>query len=78
MKSGGEPPHSKKSALRRGFVSFAAFVLVMAGSMFLGAGRLDWTPGWAFLGVYLLVAVVAVAYLRRTNPEVLVARSQFH
>lgn len=71
-------PQLNKNAVRRGFLSFAVFLLVMAGSMFLAAGRLDWTPGWAFLGVYLLTAVVVVVYLRRTNPEVLVARSKFH
>jgi protein-S-isoprenylcysteine O-methyltransferase Ste14 len=65
-------------ALRRGFLSFAGFVLIMAGSMILGARRLDWLPGWAFLAVYLAITVVAVAYLRRTNPEVLIARSSFH
>jgi protein-S-isoprenylcysteine O-methyltransferase Ste14 len=65
-------------AVRRGFLSFAVFLLVSAVSVFLAAGRLDWTPGWAFLGFYLLTGIVAVAYLYRTNPEVLVARSQFH
>jgi protein-S-isoprenylcysteine O-methyltransferase Ste14 len=86
MKSGDDheymvpAPHSQEDAraLRRGFISFAVFFLVMAASTFLAAGRLDWTPGWIFLGVYLLLGVVAVAYLWRTNPEVLVARSQFH
>ena len=65
-------------AIRRGSITFAVFFFVMAGSMFLAAGRLDWTPGWVFLGVYLVVAIVAVAYLWRTNPEVLAARSDFH
>ncbi len=65
-------------AMRRGLISFAVFLLVMAGSMFGIAERLDWTPGWVFLGVYLLTGAAAVAYLYRTNPEVLVARSQFH
>ena len=31
---------------------FAVFLLVVAGSMFGLAERLDWTPGWVFLGVY--------------------------
>src|SRR5271166_113278 len=65
-------------AIRRGFISFAVFFFVMAASMFLAAGRLEWTPGWVFLGVYLLLAIAVVAYLWRTNPEVLAARSEFH
>jgi protein-S-isoprenylcysteine O-methyltransferase Ste14 len=68
----------KARAVRRGFISFAVFFLLMAASMFLAADKFDWTPGWVFLGVYLLTTVVVVLYLRRTNPEVLVARSQFH
>jgi protein-S-isoprenylcysteine O-methyltransferase Ste14 len=76
--SGDVSQRSKENAVRRGFLSFAVFLVVMTASMFLGAGRLDWTPGWVFLAVYLLVAVVAVAYLWRTNPEILVARSSFH
>jgi protein-S-isoprenylcysteine O-methyltransferase Ste14 len=75
--SGNELPHSNR-AMRRGFISFAVFFFAMAASMFLSAGRFDWTPGWVFLAVSLVVAVVAVAYLWRTNPEVLVARSEFH
>ena len=65
-------------ALRRGFIAFVVFFFAMAALMFLAAGRLDWTPGWIFLIVYLASGIVAVAYLWRTNPEVLVARSQFH
>jgi len=71
-------PHSKRRALLRGLLSFAVFLLVMTGSMFLAAGKIDWTPGWVFLGVYLLTAVVIVTYLGRTNPEILAARSEFH
>ena len=71
-------PHSNKNAIRRGFLSFAVFLLVLAGSMFGIAQRLDWTPGWVFLGVYVLTGAAAVAYLWRANPEVLIARSQFH
>ncbi len=78
-------PESRKAvdigaarAIRRGFIAFAVFFFVMAASMFLAVGRLDWTPGWMFLIVYLALGVIAVAYLWRTNPEVLVARSQFH
>jgi protein-S-isoprenylcysteine O-methyltransferase Ste14 len=69
---------NKAQAVRRGFYSFAVVLVVMSGSMFGIAERLDWAAGWVFLVVYVLVGAFAVAYLQRTNPEVLVARSQFH
>ncbi len=65
-------------AIGRGFIAFAVFFLAMAASMFLAAGKLDWTPGWLFLLVYLVLTATAIAYLWQTNPDVLVARSQFH
>jgi protein-S-isoprenylcysteine O-methyltransferase Ste14 len=65
-------------AMRRGYIAFVVFLFVMAGSMFLAAGRIDWLPGWLFLAVYLVLAFIVIAYLRGTNPEVLVARSEFH
>jgi protein-S-isoprenylcysteine O-methyltransferase Ste14 len=51
------------------------FFIVLAASLFLAAGRIDWLPGWIFLAVYLAIAVAAVAYLWHTNPEILIARS---
>jgi protein-S-isoprenylcysteine O-methyltransferase Ste14 len=70
--------HSTARALRRGLISFVIFIVFMIASMTLSAGRLDWMPGWTFLAVYLVLGFVTVAYLWRTNPEVIVARSEFH
>ncbi len=72
-----EQPTAKR-ALRRGILSLGGFVLLMALSMFWPAGQLGWMRGWVFLVTYLVLAVVAVIYLWRTNPEVVVARSTFH
>jgi protein-S-isoprenylcysteine O-methyltransferase Ste14 len=71
-------PSDSARAMRRGYIAFVVFLFVMAASMFLAAGRIDWLPGWLFLAVYLVLAFIVIAYLRRTNPEVLVARSEFH
>ena len=57
---------------------FAGFVLLMAASLFWPAGKLGWMEGWAFLITYVVVAIIAVCYLWRTNPEVIVARSTRH
>ena len=71
----GQP--AAKRALRRGMIWFAAFIVLMALSMFLAAGDFGWLPGWIFLGVYLVMSAAVVAYLWRVNPEVVVARSNF-
>lgn len=65
-------------ALRRGIVWLGGIVVLMAAPMFLSAGGLGWVQGWFFLGTYIALTVAAVAYLWRTNPEVIVARSTFH
>jgi protein-S-isoprenylcysteine O-methyltransferase Ste14 len=67
-----------KPGLRRSILWLVRYVIFMAITMFVPAGRLDWTNGWIFLGVYVLLAIAALAYLCRVNPEIIVARSSFH
>jgi protein-S-isoprenylcysteine O-methyltransferase Ste14 len=67
-----------RRALHRGFLWFVGYMLLLAVSMFLPAGRLGWTEGWAFLVTYLVLTIGAVAYLWRANPDVVIARSRFH
>ena len=65
-------------ALRRGLLYFAAFLLVLILALFLPAGKITWWRGWIFVIVYLATSAAATAYLWRTNPEVVVARSTIH
>jgi protein-S-isoprenylcysteine O-methyltransferase Ste14 len=76
----GDAPEKQnaKGALRRGILWLAGYILLMAVSIFVPAGRLDWIPGWAFIVTYLVLVIAAIAYLWRTNPDVIVARSTFH
>jgi protein-S-isoprenylcysteine O-methyltransferase Ste14 len=67
-----------RRAVRRGMLGMAGYLLVLAASMFLPAGRLGWTRGWAFLVAFTVLNLAAVCYLWRTNPEVVVARSTPH
>lgn len=46
--------------------------------MFLPAGDWAWMRGWLFVAVFLSTIAVAVLYLWRVNPEVVVARSRLH
>ena len=65
------------SVLRRSLLSLAVFLLILALVMFLPAG-IGWWHGWLFLGVFVLQVALATIYLWRRNPEIFVARSEFH
>jgi protein-S-isoprenylcysteine O-methyltransferase Ste14 len=45
--------------------------------VFLPAGRLDWRPGWIFLGVMTLAFTASALVLARLNPRIFRARSRF-
>jgi protein-S-isoprenylcysteine O-methyltransferase Ste14 len=67
-----------RRALRRGMLWLGGFIVLLAVSMFLPAGQLGWIEGWVFLVVFTVMMFAAVAYLWRTHPEVVVARSSYH
>lgn len=46
--------------------------------MFWPAGSWNWGRGWLFVGVFVVTMIAAAVYLRRVNPEILVARTQRH
>lgn len=52
------------------------FPIFCALFMFLPAGTIRWPKGWIFLGVFLVSETIAFVYLWKTNPELLIARSQ--
>jgi protein-S-isoprenylcysteine O-methyltransferase Ste14 len=65
-----------RSVLIHSFVSLAVTLLSMGAVMFLSAGTFRWLLGWLFLAVFLLVTLVAMAWLLRVNPEIFAARSR--
>lgn len=66
------------AALLRAIRSLAGFMIFLGVALFLPAGSLWWANGWLFLLVFFLWTAPSVAYLRRTNPEIFVARSKIH
>jgi protein-S-isoprenylcysteine O-methyltransferase Ste14 len=46
--------------------------------MFWPAGDIRWTNGWVFMLVFFALTIPSMIYLRRTNPDIFVARSKFH
>jgi protein-S-isoprenylcysteine O-methyltransferase Ste14 len=58
-------------------LAVAATGLVFAALLFVPAGRLDWTLGWAYLGLVLAYASATWACLARWNAELIERRMRF-
>jgi protein-S-isoprenylcysteine O-methyltransferase Ste14 len=69
-------PAIPRNVLIRSFVSLAVTWLVMGAGLFFPAGTVQWLHGWLFLAVFLLLTLVAMAWLWRVNPDIFVARSR--
>lgn len=51
--------------------------LACVALVFVPVGRLDWAPGWWFLGILVGAFLVSAAVLARVNPVIYRARSRF-
>lgn len=51
-----------------------AMLLVFAALIFVPAGRLDWVPGWVYMGLLTLYVVTAWVSLQQWNPELIARR----
>jgi protein-S-isoprenylcysteine O-methyltransferase Ste14 len=60
--------------LIQAFVSLAVTLLSMGAALFLSAGTLQWPHGVLFMAVFLFLTLIAMGWLWRVNPEILVAR----
>lgn len=49
---------------------------VYAALAFLGAGRLDWMPGWIYAAVFIAVSVIGSLIVQLANPGLLEARAK--
>ena len=63
-----------RGALIQSFVSLALTLLLMGAALFLAAGTLRWAHGWWFMAAFVLLTLVAIAWLWHVNPEIFVAR----
>ena len=54
----------------------AAFVLILAVSLFASSGTLRWAWAWAYIGVYVGGQVITALVLVPGNPELLTERGQ--
>jgi protein-S-isoprenylcysteine O-methyltransferase Ste14 len=62
--------------LLRAVLSLVGFVLFLGVMLFLPAGDIWWPIGWLFIAFFTLLALPSIAYLRRVNPDIFVARSK--
>lgn len=60
---------------RRLALQLTAFFLLLGGALFLSAGRLDWTAGWAFLIIYLAYILGSTLWMHRNDPGLLAERA---
>ena len=51
--------------------------LTLVALVFLPVGRIDWTPGWIFIAVLVVVFGLSALLLARVNPMLYRARSRF-
>jgi protein-S-isoprenylcysteine O-methyltransferase Ste14 len=73
------PPETRSKLTRDGINRFIQvfFVTLFIGlCIFLPAWRIDWIPGWIFIGIYLFGIVVNALVLLRVNPDVINARGK--
>ncbi|MFZ6026210.1 MAG: methyltransferase family protein [Chloroflexota bacterium] len=58
------------------FVQIGAMVTVIGLTLFIAAGRFDWTNAWAYLGLYAGSIVLGGAWMVRKHPEVINERGR--
>jgi protein-S-isoprenylcysteine O-methyltransferase Ste14 len=79
MNPGDDHERAVQRAYRRVVITFfLALPIFFALFLFLPAGTWAWRNGWRFLMVLIPAGTVSGLYVWRVNPEILVARSQFH
>jgi protein-S-isoprenylcysteine O-methyltransferase Ste14 len=72
--SSEQPRHPRQINRRRLFLGLGRRLLIFVLCLFLPAGTLAWTRGWLFLLVIVVSFIVGTSYLRRVNPDAIVAR----
>lgn len=68
-------PRGNPVPTRRLVGQLILFFILLGGSLFLAAGRLDWIAGWAFLLAYLVFTTGTTLWLGRNDPALLAERA---
>jgi protein-S-isoprenylcysteine O-methyltransferase Ste14 len=57
-------------------IQLVIMVLIQAIILFIAAGRLDWIEGWAYIGLYLVLLLIASAILLSKDPGLVAERAR--
>jgi protein-S-isoprenylcysteine O-methyltransferase Ste14 len=80
MTTPSDPQGKEAATLKRNIVLRARkdFIgtLLSGIVLFLAAGRLDWTMGWVYVGLYFLGIILNLVVMTAKNPELYAIRSQ--
>jgi protein-S-isoprenylcysteine O-methyltransferase Ste14 len=60
----GDPEATRKAVVRR-VIQLASTLVILAASLFLSSGRLDWGMAWAYLGLYVGMIVATGLVIER-------------
>jgi protein-S-isoprenylcysteine O-methyltransferase Ste14 len=70
---------NEQSDIRRGILRWLVRevmgVLLVAATLFIAAGRLDWWQGWALVGIYAVWSAANALILIPRDPELLIERA---
>ena len=72
--SSDQPRQPRQINRRRLFLGLGRRLLIFVLCLFVPAGTLVWSRGWLFLFVIVGSLIVGISYLRRVNPDAIVAR----
>ena len=61
--------------IRKWWIKAGIGIVMVAAVLFVSSGRLDWTMGWVFLGVYLVFVLAHAAILMPKSPDLIAERS---
>ena len=71
---------SERSAITRGVLRWllgsVVFILILAASLLVSSGRLDWLMAWGYVGVYVGSRIITLLILALSDPELLVERAE--
>jgi protein-S-isoprenylcysteine O-methyltransferase Ste14 len=56
----------------RGYIRLILYILFVAATLFVSAGRLDWLIAWMFLGIYAAIILIGLIFV---DPELIEERS---
>ena len=61
----------------RSYLSLTIVLLIMLVLLFWPAGTIDWRRAWLFLTLFIVLIFVAMSWIKRDNPELLVVRQKY-